>query len=148
MAAILTIAAAAVLVLMLQALYVAKSGDTLPFFSLTKRKRSPVSPSTKWTAVVLPAGIATALLGLLLTAAARNPALLARFMTDLGNMVGGLILFFSGLSVVLWPTWVIRGLRGAYPTADVDLERPSAYRLTRALGAFVLAGGLLLLSLL
>lgn len=150
MAIVVTLSAAIACLLLLQAVHILRSGDAQMFF-LPKRPRdvsSPISSSTK-TAGALTYGVpACAIFSLLAYAAVKNgkSAILAWLAANSGNVVGGVILFAMGLSAVLWPDWILKGVQAAYPNADVKLESGFGATLTRVLGALLLGFGLLVLS--
>jgi hypothetical protein len=147
--AVVALSAAIAVVFLIQAVHVIGSGDTVPFFSRTRRRPDQgISGARRWLAAALTGVPGCAMVGILTVATVENPMIRKSLLADPGNAVGGLALCSLGWSGVLWPGWVVRSLRRAYPTADVNLERPSVVPLIRMLAAMNLAAGLWLLSLL
>lgn len=131
---------------MLQAIHVWTTRDT-QFFFLTKAATRPVPRMLVVSSTLIYGLPALAIFALLVSAAVRSGkgAILAWIS---GDLIGGVILFAIGLSAVVYPQWVVNGLRDAYPNVDRTLlESRVAWAITRIVGTIVLAGGVLVLSL-
>ena len=149
---IVVVSAATACLLLLQAIHVLKTGDTQMFF-LCQRPRFPSNQTrsvTRIAGALMYGAPACAIFALLAFAAIRNgkAAILSWFSASAGNLVGGVILFTIGLSAVIWPDWILKGVQSAYPDTDVGVRAGFGAALTRILGAVLLGFGLLVLSLL
>jgi len=150
MAIVMTAFAAAAFVLLLQAMHVLKTGSLLWFF--ISAPPPPISDarttSNRVLGVVVYGLPGCALLSLLVYKAVTQgkSAILAAPAADLGNLVGGLILFTLSFSIVLWPRWMLKSVQASYPNVDLKIETGLMRAFMRVVAAGVMGLGLLLLS--
>jgi hypothetical protein len=150
MAIVITISVATALILLGQAVHVLTRGQTQIFFLHNKRLQGK-------TTLRMPMKIAGALMYgipgcavlLILTVAIvkNGPSfVLARIAADIGNLIGGVILFAAGLLALFRPDVVLGWAAAAHPDVAVKLDTQFGGVLTRVLGTLLLGFGLLILA--
>lgn len=151
MALVVTLATAIGLLALLQAIHIVRSGDIRMFVIRTWRSRldrefASVARATRARralAAVAYGVPACGILALLVSKGIANRPALAAWLN--GDLLGGLAFFSAGFSTLLWPHWMLGGIRSTYPDADTRLEGRFGTTLIACFAVGALVVGMLLL---